>query len=131
MSEHRFKHILAAVFAGMIFILVTGTFTRPVASQSTPTVITIGQTGVMASDDSGNGNLLVAQQVTLAQDATIQSLSFYVTQASGQLRLGIYDNAGGKPSALKAQTAGFTPTVGWNTQNVLTPVLLPAGTYWL
>jgi hypothetical protein len=29
------------------------------------------------------------------------------------------------------QTDEFTPTVGWNTVNIQTPTLLPAGTYWL
>jgi hypothetical protein len=82
-------------------------------------------------NDSGNGNLLVAQEAVLSQSATIQSLSFYVTNAAGQLRLGIYDDAGGRPGTLKAQTQAFTSVVGWNTRNVTTPVLLPAGTYWL
>jgi hypothetical protein len=55
-----------------------------------------------------------------------------VTQASGNLILGIYDASGpnGGPGALKAQTNSFTPVVGWNTENVAR-VSLPAGTYWL
>ena len=95
--------------------------------------VTIGQTAVLSSGDSGNGNLLVAQSATLAQAATIQSLSFYVTAASGNLILGIYDATGpnGGPGALKASTASFTPVTGWNTANVVTPVSLAAGSYWL
>jgi hypothetical protein len=56
-----------------------------------------------------------------------------VTQASGNLVLGIYDASGpnGGPGALKAQTNSFTPIVGWNTASVTAPVSLPAGTYWL
>jgi len=67
------------------------------------TAITIGETSVLTSNDSGNGNLLIAQQATLSQTATIQSLSFYVTTASGDLRLGIYDATGpnGGPGAKK------------------------------
>ena len=44
-------------------------------------------------------------------------------------RLGIYDATGpnGGPGQLKAQTAEFTPVSGWNTQNVVSQVLLPAG----
>jgi len=80
---------------------------------------------------SGLGNRLVAQQVTLPESATIQSLSYYVATAGGQLRLGIYNNSGNAPGTLVAQTAAFTPVAGWNTQTVLTPSLLPAGTYWL
>src|SRR3989338_8681951 len=97
------------------------------------TAITIGETTVLTSNDSGNGNLLIAQQATLSQIATIQSLSFYVTTAGGDLRLGIYDATGpnGGPGAKKAETNSFTPTTGWNTANVITPVSLPTGTYWL
>src|SRR5215471_14334257 len=95
--------------------------------------ITIGETNVLSAADSGNGNLLAAQNATLSQAATIQSLSFYVTQASGNLILGIYDASGpnGGPGALKAQTNSFSPVVGWNTANVIAPVSLPAGAYWL
>ena len=80
-----------------------------------------------------NGNLLSAQIAKLSQAATIQSLSFYVTAASGNLILGIYDASGpnGGPGALKASTASFTPKTGWNTAKVVTPVSLPAGSYWL
>ena len=95
--------------------------------------VTIGQTTVLSSGDNGNANLLLAQSAKLAQAATIQSLSFYVTAASGNLILGIYDatgpNAG--PGALKASTASFTTKTGWNTAKVVTPVALTAGNYWL
>jgi len=92
----------------------------------------MGETNILSMNYSGIGNQLVAQQVTLSQSATIQSLSFYVAGGTGgQLRLGIYNNAGSNPGTLHAQTAAFTPVTGWNTQNVTTPVLLPAGTYWL
>ena len=115
----------------------TNTFT-PTASR-TPTrtatpssnTITIGETSVLSMGYSGMGNRLVAQQVTLSQNATIQSLSYYVSTASGQLRLGIYNNSGNAPGTLMAQTAAFTPAAGWNTQVVTTPVILSPGTYWL
>ncbi|MBI3337452.1 MAG: PQQ-dependent sugar dehydrogenase [Candidatus Staskawiczbacteria bacterium] len=95
--------------------------------------ITIGETTVLPFPDSGNGNLLLAQSATLSQLATIQSLSFYVNGAGSDLRLGIYDATGpsGGPGTLKAETNAFTPVVGWNTANVITPVSLPAGNYWL
>jgi hypothetical protein len=67
----------------------------------------------------------------VSQSGTIQSLSFYVAGASGQMRLGLYSDAGGRPGTLLAQTGAFTPVVGWNSQSVTTPVSLPAGTYWL
>lgn len=103
------------------------------AGASPSATITMGETSIFSSDDSGNANLLLAQDTTLSQTATLQSLSFYVTAASGNLRLGVYDatgpNAG--PGKLKAQTNSFTPVVGWNTVNVITPVSLVAGKYWL
>jgi hypothetical protein len=93
--------------------------TSQVAFAST---ITIGETNVLSNADSGNGNLLAAQNATLSQPATIQSLSFYVTQASGNLILGIYDASGpnGGPGALKAHTNSFTPVVG-GTQRTSSP----------
>ncbi len=112
-------------------VAATATFTptrTPTASSGT---ITIGETNVLSTNYSGNGNRLLAQQVTLSQSATIQSLSYYVATTGGQLRLGIYNNSGNRPGALLAQTAAFTPVVGWNTQPVITPTLLPPGTYWL
>jgi hypothetical protein len=95
--------------------------------------VTIGQTSVGPYTDSGNGNLLLAQSAQLAQAASIQSLSFYVTAASGNLILGIYDatGPGGGPGALKASTSSFAAVKGWNTAKVLAPVSLPAGAYWL
>ena len=95
--------------------------------------ITIGETAILTNPDNGNGNLLVSQSTTLSQTATIQSLSFYVTTAAGNLRLGIYDSTGpsGGPGAKRAETNSFTPVVGWNTASVITPVSLTTGTYWL
>ena len=95
--------------------------------------VKIGETAVLSAADGQNGNLLLAQSAKLAQAATIQSLSFYVTAASGKLILGIYDATGpnGGPGALKASTASFTPTTGWNMAKVVTPVSLAAGSYWL
>ena len=109
---------------------VSGTASVTVTSAS---AIKIGETTVLSGDDNGNGNLLLAQQTSLGQTATITSMSFYVTTTGGSLRLGIYDATGpsGGPGTLKAQTASFTPVSGWNTANVTSPVSLPAGTYWI
>jgi hypothetical protein len=95
--------------------------------------ITIGQTTVLSIPDGGNANLLIAQSAKLAQAATIESMSFYVTAAGGNLILGIYGGTGpgGGPGMLKASTVSFTPKTGWNTASVATPVSLAAGTYWL
>jgi len=95
--------------------------------------MTIGETSILPIADGGNGNLLVAQQASLTQSRTVQSLSFYVTAASGKLRLAIYDATGpaGGPGQKRAETAELTPVAGWNTAPVVTSVVLPAGTYWL
>ena len=80
-----------------------------------PSSITIGANAVLSDSDSQNGNLALAQSAALSQSATIESLSFYITHATGQLLLGIYDASGanGRPGKLLAQTKSFTPVKGW------------------
>jgi fibronectin type 3 domain-containing protein len=118
---------VAAVNAGGTSPLSGEASATPAATE------TMGANTVLPLADSGNGNLLTAQQATLAQAGTLQSLSFYVTQAAGSLILGVYDASGpsGGPGKLLAQTSSFTPVVGWNTAAVTTSVQLAAGTYWL
>ena len=91
---------------------------------------TFGETSSAGNDDSGNGGLLLAQSASLANTATLQSLSFYVNTAVGDLQLGIYTDSSGAPGTLITSTSTFTPTTGWNTQSV-TPTDLATGTYWL
>ena len=95
--------------------------------------VTMGETKVLSIGDSSNAGLLLAQQATLSQAATIESLSFYVSQASGRLRLGVYDASGpsGGPGVKVAETNEITPVAGWNTAPVVSPVTLAAATYWL
>jgi hypothetical protein len=95
--------------------------------------ITMGEQRTAGGDDSGNANHLLAQQATTTQAATLQSLSFYVNTAAGNLRMGVYDATGpsGGPGNKIAETYEVTPVVGWNTVQVTTPVVLPPGTYWL
>jgi hypothetical protein len=94
---------------------------------------TIGETTITPTDDNSNANLILAQQATLSQSASIQSLSFYVTTAAGKLRLGIYDATGpsGGPGAKLAETAELTPTTGWNSATTTAHPTLSAGSYWL
>lgn len=102
-------------------------------ASTNPSTIYLGETTVFSGNDNGNGNLLLVQDAVLSQAATIQSLSFYVSSASGNLRLGIYDASGpgAGPGTLKAQTNQLSPIVGWNTAPVIAPVSLPPATYWL
>jgi hypothetical protein len=116
--------LLAAVPPGIAAAATTGA--------PAPTV-TIGETAQLTSGVRGAGNLLFAQGATLAQSATIQSMSFSVAVVSGKLVLGIYSANGpsGGPGTLVAQTAAFTPSVGWNVASTTTAPTLPAGNYWL
>ena len=92
-----------------------------------------GETTQLSVPDSGNGSLLLAQQATLTQAGTLQSLSFFVTSTGGDLRLGLYaaNGPGGNPGTKLAETAAFTPVAGWNTHVTTTTPELAVGTYWL
>jgi hypothetical protein len=105
-----------------------------VTVSNTAANITMGFTGIGTIDDSGNAGQILAQQATLSQNATIQSMSFYVGTAAGNVRLAVYDNSGsgGGPGAKVAETAEIAPTItGWATANTTTHPVLTAGTYWL
>jgi chitodextrinase len=110
--------------------------TLMVATASCPApqpTVTMGESSVMPVNDSGNGNLLISQKATLAQTGILRRMSFYVTTASGNLRLGVYaaNGAAGGPGTKLTETPSFTPTAGWNSVAVAAPVTLAAGTYWL
>jgi hypothetical protein len=125
-EELMYTRWIARVVTAMAIVLAAA----PAFAQAT---ITMGETLVLDNPDNSNGNVLAAQLATLAQAATLRSLSFYVTRARGELRLGVYDASGpdGGPGVKRGETAAFTPSDGWNTVAVTGPVLLPAGSYWL
>ena len=114
----------------ILFSLLLLACAWPCAAQ---TMITMGDKTVEAASDNGNGNLLIVQQAVLAQPGTLQSLSFYVTTASGQLNMGVYSPNGpnGGPGSLLATTATATAVTGWNTLMTSTHPVLQSGTYWL
>jgi len=117
----------------MMRAIVGAAFSLVVASAHAQTV-NLGITSKLSGSDGGNGNLLVSQAAVLPQPGTIQSLSFYVNTAAGELVLGVYDATGpnGGPGKLLAQTAEFTPGANqWNTQPTTTNPMLAAGNYWL
>ncbi|MFH0804487.1 MAG: LamG-like jellyroll fold domain-containing protein [Candidatus Zambryskibacteria bacterium] len=96
----------------------------------------LGETAVLATYDNGNGTYLLAQKATLSSAGTVQSMSFLVSDNStGSLRMGIYDDdgAGGNPGTLLAETQELTSlsTYKWNTANIVAPVTLQPGNYWL
>lgn len=95
--------------------------------------IPFGEERILTNDDYSRADTLIAQQATLAQEGTLQSLSMFVYHSPGRAYLGVYDSSGpgGSPGNRVAETAEFSVLSGWNTQPVLTPVFLPAGTYYL
>ena len=92
------RAIFALLLTLILSLFVYGSEVRALST----TTITIGETNVLSTADGGNGNLLAAQNATLSQPATIESLSFYVTQASGNLFLGIYNASG--PNGVRARS---------------------------
>jgi RHS repeat-associated protein len=111
---------------------ITTDMNTPITSPGLILPVMMGEPGVLPGDDSGNGELLVAQQTYLAEAGTLQSLSLYASQAAGRVRLGVYDSTGegGNPGTKLAETAEITPVDGWNTASV-SPVSLSPGSYWL
>jgi len=107
--------------------------TAAVTVTAASTSVTLGEAGILTTDDTRNANHILAQVASLGQTATIQSVSCYIATVAGKLRMGVYDatGPGGGPGAKRAETGEITPVSGWNTANVLTPVTLPAGSYWL
>ena len=116
-----------------LYATLSNTTPTPTATPTpTPGMIDIGETTVLSTDDNGNGNLLVAQQATLPVTSVLQSMSFYVKNAAGRLRLGVYDASGpgGGPGNKVAETAEISPVNGWNRATT-SPTVLARGTYWL
>jgi hypothetical protein len=105
-------------------------------SSHAQTTIALGETGVLGYSDSGNGDLLLADgPYHLSQTAVLNSLSFWVDNASGQLKLGIYDsgpNNDCRSGKLKVQTEPFYTTANsWNTATPASPATLAPGNYCL
>jgi len=121
----------------------TTTTTTPTTTPTTPTTTTatttttqatatsFGQATVLGTPDSSNGGLLFGQPIQLSGAGTLQSMSFYVTNAAGTFRLGLYDNTGANgPGTLLAQSGDVTATTGWNTVT-MPSVNLTAARYWI
>lgn len=102
-------------------------------SSATCRAVKVGEAIVQPADDSGNANFLAAQPIEVTQPSTLESLSIFVSAASGGLRLALYDASGpsGRPGTLLAETDAVAATTGWNTIPVNTSLLLAPGTYWV
>jgi hypothetical protein len=67
--------------------------------------------------------------VTFNEAGQIQSISVYHNAGSGNVILGVYSDAGGKPSALLGVTpsTAVRTTAGWQTVTLTTPVSVTSG----
>ncbi|MCE5228085.1 hypothetical protein LLG95_00620, partial [bacterium] len=109
---------------------VTPTPTPTPTPVATP--ISLGNTSVLGDADYNMAGYLVAYRVSLAQAGVLNDLNIYAKTAGGNMRLGLYSDASGKPGALLASTNDFTTVAGWNSAAVTTPdVTLQPGYYWL
>src|SRR5512132_2620232 len=88
------KSALAAPPSGSNW--VTSAQSSPVSAttQQSGGSVMLGDNTVLPSNDSDNGDHLLANPATLSQTGTVQSLSFYIGTAAGNLRLGSYDASG-------------------------------------
>jgi hypothetical protein len=77
--------------------------------------------------------LIFTQKYTLGTGGTILSLSVSVATPAGSIILGIYDNniTSSGPGNLLAETPLLPSLSGLITSNVLVPVFLVPGDYWL
>ena len=109
----------------------TSTFT--ITMQSPPACSATGTFGNTAAGTTGynQAGILNCCASSLSQGMTVTSISFYLgTGSSGSGVVGIYSDNGGTPGTLLAQSNDYGLAAGWNTAT-LSPIYLPAGSYWL
>jgi hypothetical protein len=101
-----------------------------------PAVDHVGNTTQGASRDSGYSNARAAMQVTVpAGGITINEMRCWIQAYSlgGTCRVGIYTNVSGAPSAKLTTSADISLVPNSIQQAIfaISPIFLPAGTYWL
>ena len=79
------------------------------------------------------GGFLGGETVQIAVPITVTSLGVIGTPHAGGVKgiLALYSQVTGAPGALMANTASTTIASGSSTIPVVTPALVPAGTYWI
>ena len=91
---------------------------------------TLGYDTVYANEDVEKSRY-IATQATLAQNATLVSISAYLDANTRPYRFAIYTDVDGEPGSLIVQTdEGAGGGLDWHTLPT-TPTPLAAGTYWL
>lgn len=92
------------------------------------------QRGQTSGSFTASADTLYAIPIHVAQRVTIASLCLYIgTAATGNVRLGVYANAGGAPAAKLAELAApaSTGTVGGVQAALAANLTLAPGVYWL
>jgi hypothetical protein len=106
----------------------TPTWTVPACNTSS---LTLGNTSAASAGSAGAGGYIGGTNYTLSQPMTVTSLNFYFSSGtSGNGVVGIYSDAGGRPSQLMVQSNAQNLTAGANNF-VVTPTILSAGSYWI
>jgi hypothetical protein len=95
--------------------------------------VILGETRPTPVTNIENDGGVCAFRHALRTRSTVRRLGIYITAPYGKVRLGIYGDSGGKPSTLLASTGDLIvpKCVGWLTADVVQPVELAPGDYWL
>ncbi len=129
---------------GLVTALATGSATITVTTQdgaktascnitvSSGDGSTIGLNTVGELTENGiNGNWIVSSFTALS-NSTVNRINLYVSNASGNARLGLYSSSSGEPGDLLAQTDEISLNNGWNSGTLGSSQNLISGeTYWL
>ena len=79
---------------------------------------------------SFGANYLLGVEYTLEQEGTLKAINLIGNNTGAGVRMAVYDDNGGVPNDLIAYSASSTVGDGLTSLPV-TPVLLPAGDYWV
>jgi len=99
---------------------------------------TFGNTTVKANSSTWSGRKLAVKHV-LTERGVVKKLTAYTGANTGTIKvqMGIYSDLDGKPDTLLAKTGVHnfsstdSPQFAWREFDLLTPVTLEPGTYWL
>ena len=85
------------------------------------------------TDPGVDYKIITANRVYLSDKALVQNISAYIApDQNSNIRMGIYEDIGGNPGPLIAETdMKAVSNTGWQTANVGPPVVIDAGWYWL
>lgn len=101
--------ILAFLLLGLTAIL--GAYATPCG-----TSLVLGYNTQGAAQCGGCGGIVMANKWTAPSTGIVYDLNYYVPASGGNIRLAIYDDLGGSPNRLLAETASTASTINaWNT----------------